>query len=65
MEARSDPVTGSGHVMLPLLDDAVVGAGWVSQQAFLACSRYTAIETAGQLCASQRSSSGAERAGWV
>ncbi len=29
-------VFGGGHVVLPLLDDAVVGAGWVSQQAFLA-----------------------------
>ncbi|MSO96256.1 MAG: chromate efflux transporter [Thermoleophilia bacterium] len=29
-------VFGGGHVVLPLLDDAVVGTGWVSQQAFLA-----------------------------
>jgi chromate transporter len=29
-------VFGGGHVVLPLLNDAVVGAGWVSQQAFLA-----------------------------
>ena len=29
-------VFGGGHVVLPLLDDAVVGSGWVSQQAFLA-----------------------------
>ena len=29
-------VFGGGHVVLPLLDDAVVGPGWVSQQAFLA-----------------------------
>jgi chromate transporter len=29
-------VFGGGHVVLPLLDDAVVGAGWVSQEAFLA-----------------------------
>jgi chromate transporter len=29
-------VFGGGHVVLPLLNDAVVGPGWVSQQAFLA-----------------------------
>jgi len=29
-------VSGGGHVVLPILDDAVVGSGWVSQQAFLA-----------------------------
>jgi len=29
-------VFGGGHVVLPILDDAVVGSGWVSQQAFLA-----------------------------
>jgi chromate transporter len=29
-------VFGGGHVVLPLLIDAVVGPGWVSQQAFLA-----------------------------
>ncbi len=29
-------VFGGGHVVLPLLNDAVVGTGWVSQQAFLA-----------------------------
>ncbi len=29
-------VFGGGHVVLPLLDDAIVGTGWVSQQAFLA-----------------------------
>lgn len=29
-------VFGGGHVVLPLLNDAVVGAGWVSQQTFLA-----------------------------
>jgi chromate transporter len=29
-------VFGGGHVVLPLLNDAVVGAGWVSQRAFLA-----------------------------
>lgn len=29
-------VFGGGHVVLPLLDDAVVGSGWVSQEAFLA-----------------------------
>jgi chromate transporter len=29
-------VFGGGHVVLPLLNDTVVGAGWVSQQAFLA-----------------------------
>ena len=29
-------VFGGGHVVLPLLNDAVVSPGWVSQQAFLA-----------------------------
>ena len=29
-------VFGGGHVVLPLLNDAVVAPGWVSQQAFLA-----------------------------
>ncbi len=29
-------VFGGGHVVLPLLNDAVVQSGWVSQQAFLA-----------------------------
>ncbi len=29
-------VFGGGHVVLPLLEDAVVSTGWVSQQAFLA-----------------------------
>ncbi len=29
-------VFGGGHVVLPLLNDAVVATGWVSQQAFLA-----------------------------
>jgi chromate transporter len=29
-------VFGGGHVVLPLLNEAVVGPGWVSQQAFLA-----------------------------
>jgi len=29
-------VFGGGHVVLPLLNDAVVSTGWVSQQAFLA-----------------------------
>ncbi len=29
-------VFGGGHVVLPLLNDAVVETGWVSQQAFLA-----------------------------
>jgi chromate transporter len=29
-------VFGGGHVVLPLLNDSVVGTGWVSQQAFLA-----------------------------
>jgi chromate transporter len=29
-------VFGGGHLVLPLLNDAVVGPGWVSQEAFLA-----------------------------
>jgi chromate transporter len=29
-------VFGGGHVVLPLLEDAVVASGWVTQQAFLA-----------------------------